>query len=55
MRRWFVVWIALQMLTASAAAQIEFIDEVFAYDTAHPAAGHWMSDVQVGSFPNSPA
>lgn len=55
MRRLFVVWIAMRLLTAPVAAQIEFIDEVFAYDTAQPAAGHWMGDVQVGSFPNSPA
>jgi fermentation-respiration switch protein FrsA (DUF1100 family) len=55
MRQLLVVWIALRLLTAPAAAQIEFIDEVFAYDTAQPAAGHWMGDVQVGLFPNSPA
>jgi fermentation-respiration switch protein FrsA (DUF1100 family) len=55
MRQLLVVWIALRLLTAPAAAQIEFIDEAFAYDTAQPAAGHWMGDVQVGLFPNSPA
>ncbi len=31
-----------------AAAQVRFIDEVFAYDVEHPAAGAWLGTVEDG-------
>jgi pimeloyl-ACP methyl ester carboxylesterase len=45
--------LALAVTAASAPGQVEFLDESFAYDRDHPAAGHWLGNLEPGRFPDT--
>lgn len=51
-RRWPLFVLLTVLLPVSAAsAQVDFLDEVFEYDEANPAAGTWLGNV---TLPQSP-
>jgi pimeloyl-ACP methyl ester carboxylesterase len=54
MRR-HVLWALFGLFVAAAPApgQVEFLEESFDYDRNHPAAGHWLGNIQAGESPET--
>lgn len=53
MKRQVLLLVGVLVLSASASAQVDFLDEAFAYDHAHPAAGRWLGNVSAGRYPDT--
>jgi len=45
--------VAVIVATSPAAGQVEFLQEAFDYDRDHPAAGHWLGNMQAGQSPET--